>query len=170
MLLATTSASNNQSMMAEVTAPASSWQATILYVYTGPLSSYILPSIAVRDAVNSKSVQFGIGSTGSSGWRFDYQQTSGGVGLDTYNSDTSLQDTGLPQPNEPIWERLTYDGTNLKWSFSRDGEHFVIAFSVSATAYLTNLSTVGLAIMVAQPVQTTWGAYMHVLSWSLVSM
>jgi hypothetical protein len=169
MLLSSTSVANSTAMMADLALPAGHWQATMLYVYSGPINSYNMPCIAVRDTVNNKSVQFGIGGS-NGGWRFDYQKLSGGIGLNTYSGDTADGDVGLPTPAGPIWSRLTYDGTNLIWAFSRDGEHFVTAYTVSATNYVTNLSTIGPAVTFAQPGNTSWPAFMHVLSWSLVSI
>jgi hypothetical protein len=156
-------------MMAEATAPSGHWQATMLHVYSGPLTSFTLPSISVRDAVNNRSVQFSIGGDGTN-WRFDYQKTSGGIGLDSWSGDTANTDAGLPPPTEPIWSRVTYDGTNFIWSYSRDGEHFVTAYTISATDYITNLSTVGPAVMFSTPQNPTWPAFMHILSWSVVSI
>jgi hypothetical protein len=141
----------------------------MLHVYSGPITSYMQPAIAVRDALSAKAIEFSIGGNGTS-WRFDYQKTSGGVGLNAYASDTSMTDAGMPPATEPIWTRLTYNGTSFIWSYSRDGEHFVTAFTISATDYLVNISTVGPALMFAQPSNTSWPAFMHVLSWSVVGI
>ncbi|NTF59473.1 hypothetical protein G6L12_30815 [Agrobacterium rhizogenes] len=173
--LTSTGATSATAMMAEVSAPSGHWQATMLSVYTGPLSSYGTPSIAVRDAVNNKTVLFGIGGSGSANGsgliaRFDYQRFSGGIGLNTYSADTSLQDPGLPFPGGPIWTRLTYDGTNLTWSFSRDGQQFTAVFSIAATAYIANLTTMGPAVTFQQTVNSSWSVAYHILSWSVVSI
>ncbi|WP_349963052.1 hypothetical protein [Rhizobium sp. ZPR3] len=168
MLLSANSTADARAMMAEVSLPSGHWQATMLAVYTGPISSYVLPSLAVRDAANKRAILFGVGGNGG-GKRFDYDRSSGGIGLDTYNSDVPIQDIGFSAPSEPAWGRLTYDGTNLIWSFSRDGESFTPVYTVSATDYLTNLSTIGPAVMFYQPSHSTWNAGYHVLSWNLVS-
>ncbi|MVA82645.1 hypothetical protein GOZ89_24910 [Agrobacterium vitis] len=168
--LTTTASASNRAIMAEVSAPSGNWQATMLTVYTGPLASYNLPSIGVRDSVNNRTVMFGIGGNGS-GYRFDYQTFSGGIGLDTYSNDTSITDAGLPSPSSaPIWSRLTYDGTNFIWSYSRDGENFVNVFSVSAIAYVTNRSTVGPVMTFQQTSYTAWASAYHILSWSVQSL
>lgn len=156
--------------MAEMNAPTGHWQATMLGVYTGGLSDYSMPSIAVRDAVNNKAVEFGVTAYTTTDYRFDYYITSGGVGLDNRVNDIMSQDGGFPQPVQPIWQRLTYDGTNLIWSFSRDGEFYIPAYSVSATAVLSNLSTVGPAVIFPPTIRQTWAASFHVLSWSVVSL
>ncbi|TWB45571.1 hypothetical protein FBZ98_11541 [Rhizobium sp. ERR 922] len=170
MVLSTTAAVNGAAMMAEMTAPSGHWQATMLGVYTGGLSDYSMPSIAVRDAVNNKAVEFGITAYGLADYRFDYFITSGGIGLDGRVNDIMSQDGGFPQPAQPIWQRLTYDGSNLIWSFSRDGEFFIPAYSVPATAVLSNLSTVGPAVIFPPNIRQTWAAAFHVLSWSVVSL
>lgn len=171
MMLTTTSAPSGFSgMMAEVTLPSGHWQATMLAIYTGPLSTYGIPGIAVRDSVNNKSVQLGIGPLSATAYRFDYQKTSGGVGLDTYQGDAPLQDVGFPLPTEPIWSRLTFDGTNLIWSFSRDGEFYITAYSVTASSFLANLSTIGPIVFFASTAKTTWSTTFHVLSWQVVSL
>jgi hypothetical protein len=169
VVLKSTSGLSSTAMMAETSVPSGSWEATMLAVYTGPVSNFNLPGIAVRDSVNSKAVVFGIGG-GATAFRFDYEQFNGGAGLDNYVSDTGLQDVGLPPPYSPIWSRLTYDGTNFIWSFSRDGENFTGAFSVSATAHITNRNTIGPAVTFQQPTRPTWLISYHILSWSLVSL
>lgn len=170
--LTTTASASGRAMMAEVAAPSGNWRVTMLTVYTGPLASYNLPSIGVRDAVNSRTVMFGVGGNGSGlSYRFDYQTFSGGVGLDSYSNDTAVTDIGLPDPSSaPIWSRLTYNGTNFIWSYSRDGENFVNAFSVSATAYITNRSTVGPVMTFQQTSNTSWASAYHVLSWYMESL
>ncbi len=169
MLLSANSTVDARAMMAEISLPSGNWQATMLAVYTGPISSYVLPSLAIRDAITKRAVLFGVGGNGS-GMRFDYDKSSGGIGLDAYNSDVPIRDIGFPTPSEPIWERLSYNGTNLIWSFSRDGENFTTIYTVSATDYLTNLSTIGPAVVFYQPAHSNWNSGYHVLSWSVVSL
>jgi len=161
---------NSAAIMAETDVPSGHWQATMLGVYTGSLSNFTLPSIAVRDAVNNKAVEFGISANGLGDYRLDYYITSGGVGLNSRVNDIASQDIGLPQPAQPVWQRLTYDGTNLIWSFSRDGEFFIPAYSVLATAALTNLNKIGPAVIFAPNIAQTWSASFQVLSWSVVSL
>lgn len=168
ILLSSAGFADATGIMAAVAAPTGHWQATMLAVYTGPLTNYNLPSIAVRDATNNKAVEFGIGGNGANTYRFAYRKTSGGVGLDTYAQDSFFQDIGFPPPSEPIWSRLTFDGTSLLWAFSRDGEHFVPSFTVAAHDYLPNLSEVGPASMFAVPGQATWATGLHVLSWNVI--
>ncbi|MCD2175034.1 hypothetical protein [Rhizobium sp. C4] len=170
MLAATSATSSFTAMMAEVPLPSGPWQATMLSLYTGPLSTYTNTGIAVRDSVNARSVQFGMGAMSSTSYRFDYQTTSGGAGLNSYQNDTALVDPGLPLPNEPIWSRLTYDGTKLTWSFSRDGEFYVTGFSVAANAFLTNLNTIGPVVFFNQTARPSWIPTMHILSWKVVSL
>jgi len=170
MVLSATAAVNGAAMMAEMNAPSGHWQATMLGVYTGGLSDFSMPSIAVRDAVNKKAVEFGITALQTTDYRFDYFITSGGIGLDGRVNDIMSRDVGFPQPSQPIWQRLTYDGTNLIWSFSRDGEFFIPAYSVSATAAIANLSTIGPAVLFAPNIRQTWAASFHVLSWNVVSI
>ncbi|RAX37938.1 hypothetical protein [Rhizobium tropici] len=170
MVLTTSAAVNGAAMMAEMNAPTGHWQATMLGVYTGGLSDYSMPSIAVRDAVNNKAVEFGVTAYSTTDYRFDYYITSGGVGLDSRVNDIMSQDGGFPQPVQPIWQRLTYDGTNLIWSFSRDGEFFIPAYSVPANAVLSNLSTVGPAVIFPPNIRQTWAAAFQVLSWNVVSL
>lgn len=170
VVLSTSAAVNGAAMMAEMNVPSGHWQATMLGVYTGGLSDYSMPSIAVRDAVNNKAVEFGVSANGFGDYRFDYFITSGGVGLNSRVNDIMSQDVGFPQPAQAIWQRLTYDGTNLIWSFSRDGEFFIPAYSVSATAALTNLSKIGPAVIFPPNIRQTWSASFQVLSWSVVSL
>ncbi|GAC1045904.1 hypothetical protein [Rhizobium sp. No.120] len=170
MVLSTSAAVNGAAMMAEMNAPTGHWQATMLGVYTGGLSDYSMPSIAVRDAVNNKAVEFGITAYGLTDYRFDYFITSGGIGLDGRVNDIMSQDGGFPQPAQPIWQRLTYDGSNFIWSFSRDGEFFIPAYSVPSTAAIANLSTIGPAVLFAPNIRQTWTASFHVLSWSVVRL
>ncbi len=168
MLLSTSSIADSRAMMAEVSLPSGNWQATMLAVYTGPMSSYALPSLAVRDSVAKRAVLFGFGAYGS-GMRFDYDKLSGGIGLDSWSGDSLVRDAGFPTPSEPIWARLAFNGTNLIWSFSRDGERFATVYTISATDYLTNLSTIGPAVVFGLPTHPAWNAGYHVLSWNLVS-
>jgi hypothetical protein len=168
--LSATAAVSGAAMMAEMNVPSGHWQATMLGVYTGGLSDYSMPSIAIRDAVNNKAIQFGMGGYSTTSYRFDYYITSGGVGLNSRVSDVMVQDVGLPQPTQPVWQRLTYDGTNLTWSFSRDGEFFIPAYTVSAIAALTNLSKIGPAVVFPPTLRQTWSASFQVFSWSVVGI
>jgi hypothetical protein len=168
MLLAAGSIADQRAIMAEVPLPAGNWQATMLAVYTGPISSYIGPSIAIRDSVLNRAVWFTVSGNGGA-YRFDYNRTSGGVGLNTYVSDVVVQDAGFSTPSEPAWVRLARNGTNLTWSFSRDGENYTPVYTISATDYLTNLSTIGPAVIFYQPTHPTWNVGYHVLSWNLVA-
>lgn len=120
----------NTSMMAEADAPGGGcWVATMLTAYSGPLSSYSVPAIAVRVSINNRAVEFGIGGSGTGSYRFNYLKTVGGVGIDGFIGEpATFNDVGLPSPAEPSWTRLTYDGANLVWSFSRDGQFFVDAY------------------------------------------
>ncbi|MGO7532792.1 hypothetical protein [Rhizobium leguminosarum] len=170
VVLSASAAVNGAAMMAEMNVPSGHWQATMLAVYTGGLSDFSMPSIAVRDAVNNRAVEFGVTAYGLGGYRFDYFITSGGVGLNSRVNDITTLDVGFPQPAQPIWQRLTYDGTNLVWSFSRDGEFFIPAYSVSATAAITNLSKIGPAVLFAPDIRQTWSASFHVLSWNVVNL
>jgi len=170
MLLSVTSSADSRVVMAETALPTGNWQATMLGVYSGPLSNYVQPSITVRDSTSNRAVSFSQGGNGASTYRFDYIKTSGGVGLDANAGDSSFQDTGFSSPSEPIWSRLTYNGTTLVWSFSRDGENFTNAYSVSATDWLSQLSTIGPAVLFYQPSHPTWNSGYHILSWNLASL
>ncbi|MCQ1571603.1 hypothetical protein NFO65_12740 [Neorhizobium galegae] len=167
MVLTTSASTASTAMMAEMSAPAGNWQATMLAVYTGPVTSFNLAGIAIRDAIANRAVMFGLGGAGGTSYRFDYEQFSGGIGLDTYNTDSAVTDAGLPAPFSPVWSRLTYDGTNFIWSFSRDGQHFVSAYSISATAYIANRSTIGPVLTYQQVAKPTWSSAYHILSWSV---
>ena len=170
MLLSVTSSADSRVVMAETALPTGNWQATMLGVYSGPLSNYVQPSITVRDSTSNRAVSFLQGGNGASTYRFDYIKTSGGVGLDANAGDSSFQDTGFSSPSEPLWSRLTYNGTTLVWSFSRDGENFTNAYSVSATDWLSQLSTIGPAVLFYQPSHPTWNSGYHILSWNLASL
>ena len=170
MLLSVTSSADSRVIMAETALPTGNWQATMLGVYTGPLANYVQPSITVRDSTSNRAVSFSQGGNGSNAYRFDYVRTSGGVGLDANAGDLSLQDIGFSSPSEPIWSRLTYNGTTLVWSFSRDGENFTNAYSVSATDWLSHLNTIGPAVLFYQPSHPTWNSGYHILSWNLASL
>ena len=171
MLLSVASSADNRVIMAETSLPAGSWQATMLAVYTGPLSNYVQPGITVRDSTSNRAVTFSQGGNGSgTTYRFDYIKTSGGIGLDANAGDSAFQDIGFSTPSEPIWQRLTYDGTNLIWSFSRDGEFFIPAYSVAANAALVNLNKIGPAIIFAGTIRQTWSASFHVLSWNVAGI
>lgn len=168
MLLSAGTIADNRAMMAEVPLPTGNWQATMLAVYTGPISSYISPGITIRDSVLNRAVSFTVDGNGS-GYRFDYNRSTGGIGLNAYVSDVVIQDAGFSTPSEPAWVRLARNGTNLTWSFSRDGENFTPVYTISATDYLTNLSTIGPSVTFYQPTHPTWNSGYHVLSWNLVA-
>jgi hypothetical protein len=170
ILLSVTSSADSRAIMAETALPSGNWQATMLGVYTGPLSIYVQPAITVRDSTSSRAVSFSQGANSANTYRFDYVKTSGGVGLDTNAGDSSFQDVGFSSPSEPIWSRLTYNGSTLVWSFSRDGENFTNAYSVSATNWLSQLSTIGPAVLFYQPSHPTWNSGYHILSWNLASL
>ena len=170
--LTASAATSGTAMMAEVDLPTGNWQATMLSTYSGPLSSYNLPAMGVRDAVTNRTVMFGVGGAGSGlSYRFDYQMFSGGIGLNTYSNDDSFTEIGLPAPSAaPLWSRLTFDGTNFVWSFSRDGQFFVTAYTVSATSYITNRSKIGPVLTFQQTQRATWAAAFHILSWNVQSI
>jgi hypothetical protein len=170
MALRTSANASGTALMSETATPAGHWQATMLAIYSGPLTTFNLPTIAVRDSVNHRAVEFGIGGASTTGYLFAYTRTIGGQGLDTVLGQTTTTDVGLPPPSQPLWSRLTYDGTNLSWSFSRDGEVFSTAFTVLANDSLTNLDRVGPATLFQQPAQTAWPSAYHILSWQLVSL
>ncbi|TWB45572.1 hypothetical protein FBZ98_11542 [Rhizobium sp. ERR 922] len=171
ILLSVAASVNNQAVMADVPLPSGNWQATMLAVYTGPLNGYIQPSLTVRDSTTNRAVSFSQGANGGgSSYRFDYVKTSGGIGLDSNSGDTSSRDVGFSTPSEPIWSRLTYNGTTFVWSFSRDGENFTEAYSISATDWLSQLSAIGPAILFYQPDHSNWNSGYHILSWNLASL
>jgi hypothetical protein len=171
LALTATAATASTAMMAEVNLPSGNWQATMLATYTGPLGTYNVPGIGVRDAVTNRTVIFGIGGSGGTAFRFDYEMFSGGVGLNTYSNDVSFTEGGLPAPSAaPLWSRLTFDGTNFVWSFSRDGQFFITAYTVSATSYITNRSKIGPVVTFQQTQRPTWSTAYHVLSWNLQSI
>lgn len=168
IMLSSVGTPTSSAMMAEANVPTGHWQATMLAVYSGPLSTNGLLSIAVRDAVSNRAVEFGIsGNDGVNSWRFQYGKSTGGSGLNTLTSLATVLDSGLPSPSQPIWSRLTYDGANLSWSFSRDGEFFTTAYSAPAYDYLVNLSKIGPAAFFLQQTNSAWPAAYHILSWSL---
>nr|WP_200985156.1 hypothetical protein [Rhizobium rhizogenes]QCL10060.1 hypothetical protein pC5.8d_757 [Rhizobium rhizogenes] len=170
MALTTTSVADDTSVMAETPTPSGHWQATMLAVYSGPLATYSLPAIAVRDSISHRAVEFGIGGSGTTSYQAAYIRTVGGLGLDTVLSQTTAVDIGLPPPSQPIWSRVTYDGTNLSWSFSRDGEVFSTVFSVLAADNLSNVDRIGPVAFFQQPANPTWPSAYHVLSWRLASL
>ena len=83
---------------------------------------------------------------------------------------TAAADIGLPPPSQPIWSRVTFDGTNLSWSFSRDGEIFSTVFTVLAADNLSNVDRVGPVAFFQQPTHPTWPSAYHILSWQLASL
>lgn len=170
MVLTTNSATDGAALMAETAAPSGAWQATMLAIYSGPIATFSFPAIAVRDASANRAVEFGIEGNGTASYRFAYIRSAGGMGLDTVLSETNISDIGLPPPSQPFWSRLTYDGTNLSWSFSRDGEFFVTAFSIPARDNLTTLSKVGPAALFRQPTNASWSSAYHILSWSVTAL
>lgn len=170
MAITTAASANGTAVMGETPTPAGNWQATMLAVYSGPLTTFNLPTIAVRDSINHRAVEFGIGGASTTSYLFSYTRTIGGQGLDSILGQSTTTDVGLPPPSQPIWSRLTYDGTNLSWSFSRDGEVFSTAFSVLANDSLTNLDRVGPATFFQQPAQPGWASAYHILSWRLESL
>jgi hypothetical protein len=170
MALTTASIADDTSVMAETATPSGHWQATMLAVYSGPLSTFSFPAIAVRDSITHRAVEFGISGLSASTYQFAYTRSVGGQGLDAVAGQTTVTDIGLPPPSQPIWSRLTYDGTNLSWSFSRDGEVFSTAFIISAADNLTNLDRVGPAAFFQQPTHPGWPSAYHILSWRLASL
>ena len=170
MALTTTSVADDTAVMAETTTPSGSWQATMLAVYSGPLAPASFPAIAVRDSISHRAVEFGIGSSGTTSYQAAYVRTVGGLGLDTILGQTAAADIGLPPPSQPIWSRVTYDGTNLSWSFSRDGEVFSTVFTVLAADNLSNVDGVGPVAFFQQPTHPTWPSAYHILSWQLASL
>lgn len=170
MALTTTAVADGTGVMAETAAPSGRWQATMLAIYSGPLSTLSMPAIAVRDSVAKRAIEFGISGMSASTYQFSYVRSVGGQGLDTIAGQTTITDIGLPPPSQPIWSRLTYDGTNLSWSFSRDGEVFSTAFTISAADNLTNLDRVGPAALFQQPTNPSWPSAYHILSWRLASL
>lgn len=171
MALRTSSSASGTALMSETPAPDGPWRATMLAVYSGPLSSSSLPAIAVRDSVNRRAVEFGIGGASSTTYTLAYSRTIGGLGLDSVlGQNTTTSDIGLPPPSQPLWTRLTYDGTNLSFAFSRDGEVFSTAFTVAANESLSNLDRVGPATLFQQPAQPNWPSAYHILSWRLESL
>ena len=170
MALTTTGGADGTGIMAETATPSGPWQATMLAVYAGSLSASNLPAISVRDTSSGRAVQFGIGA-GPSGLEFSYRRNAGGSGLnETLGSPQTLTDIGLPAPAQPIWSRLTFDGVDLVWSFSRDGETFTRAFSVPALDNLSLPDRVGPSVSFQSPDQPGWPAAYHVLSWRLTSL
>lgn len=170
MALTTTGGADGTGLMAETAAPSGPWQATMLAVYAGSLSASNLPAISVRDSTSGRSVQFGIGG-GPSGLAFTYRRSAGGSGFnEMLGTPQTLADIGLPAPAQPIWSRLTFDGTDLVWSFSRDGETYTRAFSVPALDNLSLLDRVGPSVFFRSPDQPGWPAVYHVLSWQLTSL
>ncbi len=170
MALTTTAVADGTSVMAETTTPAGHWQATMLAVYSGPLANASFPAIAVRDSISHRAVEFGIGGSGTTSYQAAYTRTVGGLGLDTVLGQTTAADIGLPPPSQPLWSRVTYDGTNLSWAFSRDGEVFSTVFTVLAVDNLSNVDRVGPVALFQQPTHSTWPSAYHILSWRLASL
>lgn len=169
-VLAASASPANSAMVAETNTPEGPWQATMLTTYSGPLSAYSVPAIVVRDSVNNRAVEFGIGGSGTS-YRFSYMESVGGVGFDRYIGATdSFQELGLPPPAESLWSRLTYDGTSLSWAFSRDGEFFVTVYAAAADESLTNFDKVGPGVFFVDPATPAAPVAYHILSWKLTSL
>lgn len=170
MLLSTTATADSRNLMADMPLPTGHWQATMLGVYSGPMSSWATISIGLRDTAAARAIFFGVGAQSDTSTRFEYFKSAGGVGLDNYAGESAQTDLGFPYPTEPVWSRLTYDGTNLVWAFSQDGENYSTAFTVSATDWLTNLSTIGPSASYGAPTNPTWGSNFHILSWNLTAI
>ncbi len=170
MALTTTAVADGTSFMAETATPSGPWQATMLAVYSGSLANASLPAIAVRDSISHRAIEFGIGASGTASYQAAYTRSAGGLGLDTVLGQTTAVDVGLPPPSQPLWSRVTYDGTNLSWAFSRDGEVFSTVFTILAADNLSNADRVGPAAMFRQPTHPGWPSAYHILSWRLASM
>ncbi|WP_459464727.1 hypothetical protein [Rhizobium sp. No.120] len=170
MALTTTAVADGTSVMAETATPSGPWQATMLAIYSGPLAKASFPAIAVRDSISHRAVEFGIGGSGTTSYQAAYTRTVGGPGLDTVLGQTTTVDVGLPPPSQPLWSRVTYDGTNLSWAVSRDGEVFSTVFTVLAADNLSNVDRVGPAALFQQPINPSWPSAYHILSWRLASM
>ncbi|RAX37940.1 hypothetical protein DQ393_30165 [Rhizobium tropici] len=170
MALTTTAVADGTSVMAETATPSGAWQATMLAIYSGPLAKASFPAIAVRDSISHRAVEFGIGGSGTTSYQAAYTRTVGGLGLDTVLGQTTAADIGLPPPSQPLWSRVTYDGTNLSWAFSRDGEVFSTVFTFLAVDNLSNVDRVGPAALFQQPINPSWPSAYHILSWRLASM
>ncbi|MBB3428900.1 hypothetical protein FHT85_005931 [Rhizobium sp. BK312] len=170
MALTTTAVADGTSIMAETATPSAHWQATMLAIYSGSLTNASFPAIAVRDSISHRAIEFGIGASGTASYQAAYTRTAGGLGLDMVLGQTTAVDVGLPPPSQPLWSRVTYDGTNLSWAFSRDGEVFSTVFTILAADNLSNADRVGPVAMFQQPTNPGWPSAYHILSWRIVSM
>lgn len=170
MALRSSASASGTGLMAETATPAGSWQATVLAVYSGSMSTSGYPAIVVRDSSSNRAVEFGISAGSRSSFQFTYSRTAGGNGLDTILSQTGANDVGLPPPSQPVWSRLAYNGTSFIWSYSRDGENFVKGYTVNANDNLTTADRVGLGTLFSQSSHADWPSAYHILSWSLVAL
>ncbi len=112
-------------------APSTPYTITVAITPTGLALDYQQAGILFRQASDGKFVTFGC----------EYATAGVILAVYKYNSETSYNGSyvalGLSQGQQPIWLRITDNGTNRICSWSLDGQNFIQIHSVGRTDFLT---------------------------------
>lgn len=121
--------------------PGTPWEVTAKVCTVGKMANYIVGGVVISDATG-KLIVFNSG--------YDATPDTYMLAVTRYNSVSSFNGYAQdwPQPaGVPIYMRIKDDGTNLTYSYSRDGAHFFQFLQQSRTTFLASGPTrVGLVV------------------------
>ena len=90
--------------------------------------------LVLKDSVSGKCIQYGWGA--DTGAPFVYVTWASTNSIPASASADTL--TTVSRMPYDIWLQIYYDGTNLNFNYSRDGQYFITCKQTTATSYLTN--------------------------------
>jgi hypothetical protein len=150
-------------MVAATPGVSSQWSLTVRLRRHWGLNNYGGTGIIVRNSANGYSKTVWLQATSSSVGFYTgtFSGDDSNTGSTAISSYTSLN----------WWQKVVYDGTNLNYYVSQDGDEWELLLSEAASTYLTAVPThVGVAINPNIAVTgTTLPFAMDVLSWQFVS-
>lgn len=138
--------------------PSGNWAFRMKHVYSGTYANFWASCLYVHDSANGRIVAWGPGITGVGSTSLVFYMTN----TTTYNTspanDGRIQGVLMIQPH---YLEIEYNGTSLIFRNSWDGINWMTAASISATAWITNRSNIGLGHYVS----TTTTTAVQGISW-----
>ena len=121
-----------RSILIPITTPANPWTMTARLRLDTVIQSYMSFGVVTKDSTGGKYILWGWGSdTGTNQWTY-------------WNNANSFNNDGTPySPRWTMdmfngWWQLKYDGTNLLYNWSQDGNYFTTFRSTAILAFLAN--------------------------------
>jgi len=160
------SSGNNNSMtyavLAATTGATGCWSAVARIRRHFGLASWGMAGLFLRNSTSGKGAGFWLGSDAVQGFNFDYWNND-----DWWNS----VGTGATWTDHDAWAKAVYDGTNMLFYVSMDGDAWMLCASFTASSFFTDVPT-HVGIGMNPNFGGNWSGktfYMDCLSWAFTS-